>query len=112
MIKRLPTYILNIYDGIISDQLSRHFFEPVLMDDKTCSQYIPHHSVHKDSSTTPIRVVVYDCSCKQGNNPSLNDCLDTGPSLIKDLVAILIRFRLYPIGFVSDIEKAFLNIQL
>ena len=111
MVKRLPTDILNIYDGVISDQLSRNFIEPFLMDDKTCGHYIPHHSVHKDSSTTPIGVV-YDCSCKQGNNPSLNDCLDNGPSLIKDLVAIRIRFRLYPTGFISAIEKAFLNIQL
>jgi len=81
------------------------------MDDTTCGHYIPYRILHKDSSTTPIRVV-YDCSCKQVNNPSLNDYLDTGPSLIKDLVEILIRFRLYPIRFVSDIEKAFLNIQL
>ena len=106
MVKRLPKDILNIYNGIISDQLSRNFIEPVLMDDKTYGHYIPHHSVHNDSSTTPNRVV-YDFSCNQGNNPNLNDCLDTGPSLIKDLVAILIRFRLYPIRFVSDIEKTF-----
>ncbi|XP_006811462.1 uncharacterized protein LOC102806500 [Saccoglossus kowalevskii] len=65
----------------------------------------------KNSTTTPIRIV-YDCSCTQYPNPSLNDCLETGPSLINDLVEILIQFRVNKIAFTSDIEKAFLNVQL
>ena len=80
-------------------------------DDNSRGHYIPHHAVHKDSPTTPIRIV-YDCSCKQGKKSSLNDCLDTGPSLINDMVEMLIRFRLHEVAIVSDIEKAFLNIQL
>ena len=55
---------------------------------------------------------MYDCSCLQRQEPSLNDCLDTGPCLMNDLVEILIRFRLHPKALVSDIEKAFLNAQL
>ena len=111
MAKRLSPELRQIYDNIISDQLKRGFIELVVDDDNARGHYIPHHAVHKDSPTTPIRIV-YDCSCKQGKNSSLNDCLDTGPSLINDMVEMLIRFRLHEVAIVSDIEKAFLNIQL
>ena len=74
--------------------------------------YIPHHHVNKDSKTTPIRIV-YDCSCRLPNNhPSLNDCLETGPSLVNDLCSILLRFRVHKIALSTDIEKAFLHVKL
>ena len=74
--------------------------------------YIPHHHVNKDSKTTPIRIV-YDCSCQLPNNhPSLNDCLETGPSLVNDLCSILLRFRVHKIALSTDIEKAFLHVKL
>jgi hypothetical protein len=111
MVRRLSPDIRKVYDNIINDQLSRGFVERVLDDDNTMGHYIPHHAVYKDSMTTPIRIV-YDCSCREGDGPSLNDCLDTGPCLINDLLQILIRFRLHSIAFTSDIEKAFLNIRL
>ena len=94
MAKRLSPELRQIYDNIISDQLKRGFIELVVDDDNARGHYIPHHAVHKDSPTTPIRIV-YDCSCKQGKNSSLNDCFDTGPSLINDMLEMLIRFRLH-----------------
>ena len=111
MVKRLSPDIRQAYNNIIMEQLQRGFIELVSNDNTSVGHYIPHHPVYKDSITTPIRIV-YDCSCKQANNPSLNDCLDVGPCLTKNLVEILLRFRLHPVAFVSDIEKAFLNIQL
>ncbi|XP_074662799.1 uncharacterized protein LOC141915233 [Tubulanus polymorphus] len=111
MVKRLSPELRQTYNAIIAEQLSREFIEIVENDDKSQGHYIPHHSVKKESITTPIRIV-YDCSCKQGDNPSLNDCLESGPSLINDLVQILIRFRTKNVAFTSDIEKAFLNVKL
>ena len=111
MVKKLPPDILKAYHRILEDQLHHDFIEPVSDDNKCLGHYIPHHPVYKDSSTTPIRIV-YECSCSQRQEPSLNDCLDTGPCLMNDLVEILIRFRLHPIALVSDIDKAFLNVQL
>ena len=73
--------------------------------------YIPHHAVHKDSATTPIRIV-YDCSFKQKEHPSLNDCLQSGPPLLNDLTGVLLRFRLHQYGITADIEKAFLHVNL
>ena len=52
-------------------------------------------------------------SCRQSENyPSLNDCLQVGLSFINDLCSLLLRFRVHKIGVVTDIEKAFLHIQL
>ena len=73
-------HLLKTYGEIISDQENRVFIERVTTTNPSDkAHYIPHHSVMKESSTTPIRIV-YDCSCKQSNNsPSLNDCLMVGP---------------------------------
>ena len=105
--------LLNLYGEIISDQLKRGFIKEVL-ESKIPSHchFIPHHPVQKASTTTPIRIV-YDCSCRQSaNHPSLNDCLQVGPPFINDLCTLLIRFRTHKIGIVTDIEKAFLHVQL
>ena len=42
----------------------------------------------------------------------MNDCLTTGPPLLNDLTAILVRFRRYRYAVTADIEKAFLHIIL
>ena len=64
------------------------------------------------SATTPIRIV-YNCSCRQSpHHPCLNDCLEVGPPLLIDLCTLLLRFRMYNIALVTDIEKAFFHVQL
>src|SRR5678816_4381693 len=78
------------------------------MHPKAKLHYLPHHGVRKSSSTTALRLV-FDCS---SNNPSLNQCLHSGPSLITDLTKILLKIRLRRYATSSDIEKAFLAIRL
>ena len=109
MIRKLPNDILPVYNRIIDQQNECGFVERVYNDNKNIGHYLPHHKVHKDSITTPIRIV-YDCSNKVNSAPSLNECLDKGPSLLNDLTAILIRFRVHNIAFTADIEKAFLQV--
>ncbi|XP_077866719.1 uncharacterized protein LOC144355197 [Saccoglossus kowalevskii] len=111
MIKRLTPELIQIYDRIIKEQLHADFIEIVTDDDTESGHYLPHHPVKKNSETTPIRIV-YDCSSKANGNPSLNDCLMAGPPLLNDLTSILLRFRANPIAYTSDIEKAFLQIQI
>ena len=110
-IGRLTDDTLMTYNKIITEQTERGFIEKVQEDDVTKGHYIPHHAVQKDSDTTPIRIV-FDCSYKTNNTPSLNECLEQGPSLLNDLTSILMRFRLKRIAVSSDIEKAFLNVGL
>lgn len=114
-LKKKPD-ILKTYDHIIHEQLQLGFIEKI--DEKTTVpvnskiHYIPHHAVHKQSVTTPIRVV-YNCSAKMSkHSPSLNECLLTGPNLINDLAAVLLRFRLNKFACISDIEKAYLMVGL
>ncbi|XP_074658424.1 uncharacterized protein LOC141911298 [Tubulanus polymorphus] len=110
--KRVISETRYVYNRIIEDQLSRDFIERVHDDDETRGHYLPHHSVKKDSKTTPIRIV-YDCSCRQsGVDPSINDCLETGPRLLNDLAAILLQQRTGHVALSSDIEKAFLMVKL
>ena len=75
--------------------------------------YIPHLAViHREASTTKLRVV-YDASAKSGKGgTSLNDCLHKGPSLNPLLFDILLRFREKRVALIGDIEKAFLNIEV
>ena len=42
----------------------------------------------------------------------MNDCLEHGALLLRNLSAILLLFRLHDVAFTADIEKAFLNIEL
>ena len=105
--------LLKTYGAIITDQLSRGFIEKVKEADvpQNC-HFIPHHAVKKDSSTTPVRIV-YDCSCRLSpNHPSLNDCLVVGPPFLIDMVTLLLRFHTHKYALTTDIEKAFLHVQL
>ena len=53
---------------------------------------------------------MFDASAAGPNGNSLNDCLESGPSLIPDLVEILLRFRRWNVALTADITKAFLQI--
>ena len=87
---------LDAYHNLIQAQVDAGFIEVVDPEDISGSNvhYFSHHAVKKDSKTTPLRIV-YDCSAKCSKHcPSLNDCLESGPSLINDLLTGLSRFRL------------------
>ncbi|KAK4324412.1 hypothetical protein Pmani_004972 [Petrolisthes manimaculis] len=71
--------------------------------------YLPHRPVIRDSISSKVRPV-FDASAAGPNGVSLNDCLESGPSLIPDLVEILLRFRRWNIALTADITKAFLQI--
>ncbi|GFX39019.1 DUF1758 domain-containing protein [Trichonephila clavipes] len=74
--------------------------------------YLPHRPVIKlDSATTKIRPV-FDASAREKGKPSLNDCLYKGVNHIELIPDILDRFRIYPVGIVADIEKAFLMLSV
>ena len=68
--------------------------------------------VNPTKTTTKVRIV-YDASAKtRKENNSLNECLHKGLVLLHDLAGILLRFRLYKVALVSDIQKAFLQVGL
>ncbi|XP_025417938.1 uncharacterized protein LOC112688790 [Sipha flava] len=72
--------------------------------------YIPHHAICKsDGADTKIRVV-FDASAKGPTGMSLNRALLPGPKLQRDIVDILIRFRLFRYAFTADICKMYRQI--
>ncbi|GBO36029.1 hypothetical protein AVEN_120788-1 [Araneus ventricosus] len=57
--------------------------------------------------------IVFDASSSHSfQHLSLNDCLWPGPNLNSNIFDILIKFRLNKFAFISDIEKAFLQLTL
>ena len=75
--------------------------------------YLPHRPVIRESAETTKLRIAYDASLKPTkNSASLNDCLETAPSLLNSLWEILVRSRFKPILLYSDIEKAFLQIRI
>ena len=107
--------LLEQYDDIIQEQLRRGIIERVTdsSEEGSVKHYISHHPVITPSkSTTKVRIV-YNASAKtRKDDLSLNDCLYRGPVMLPSLYGLLIRFRIFPIGIVADIEKAFLNVGL
>lgn len=67
--------------------------------------FLPHHVVLK-SPRGKIRVV-FDGSAASSNGVSLNQCLHTGPKLLKDISDILTHFRRHQVVFVVDIRLVF-----
>ena len=65
--------------------------------------YIPHHVALNQYKPDKVRVV-YDAAANY-RNCSLNDHLLKGPDLLKNLVSIVIRFRLGQFTVTSDIRK-------
>ena len=102
------------YGDIIDDQLNKGIIEKVPNTASSFKKhYIPHHAVVNPTKTTTKVRIVYDASAKtRKENNSLNECLHKGPVLLHDLAGILLRFRLYKVAIVSDIEKAFLQVGL
>lgn len=74
--------------------------------------FLPHHAVYKESSTTTKIRVVFDASAKTTSGHSLNDALDVGPTVQKDLITILLRFCCFPVVLTADIPKMYRQVQI
>ena len=75
------------------------------------SWYLPHFPViREDRETTKVRIV-FD-SAARCKGISLNDVMLTGPKLQRDVLEILLRFRLRPVALVADIKEMFSQVVL
>ena len=95
-----------MYGDIIADQERCGFIEKVPTCYSDNVHYIPHHTVQRDSTTIPIRIV-YECRCFQSPQyPNLNDRFVVDPPFHNDICAILLHFCCVSLSI--DIEKSFL----
>ncbi|XP_055839376.1 uncharacterized protein LOC129907285 [Episyrphus balteatus] len=101
------------YNKVLKEYVSlKHmsFVPPCSLNLSSPHFYLPHHAVVKpDSASTKVRVV-FNASASTHKEISLNDILYSGPALQNDLQTILLRWRLYPYVFNSDIEKMYRQI--
>ena len=108
---------LKAYDDIIQDYISQGIVE--IADENDVNEnspkqfYLPHRAVYKESAeTTKLRIVFDGSSRENSKSPSLNECLETGPSLLNLLWNILVRNRFNPIAITGDLKQAFLQIRI
>ena len=73
--------------------------------------YLSHHAVSNPlSKSTRLRIVFDSKASYLGF--SLNDCLAKGPSLLNQLVGVLLRFRQERVAFIGDVRKMFYSIDI
>ena len=98
------------------EQVSAGFAEVVPQNEQfpTHPTYcIPTHPVYKPSSLTTKTRIVFNASSKcRTTGKSLNDILYQGPTLLPDLVHILLKFRTFKYVSAADISKMFWKIRI
>lgn len=99
------------YSAFIREYLDKNYMSEVPRSEYRFSSayYLPHFCVLKASSSTALRVVL-DASAKGSSGFSLNDALFPGPKLQTDIVAILLKFRFFPVAFICDIKQMYSQI--
>lgn len=99
----------RLYDQNLREYLSLgHMVE--LKQNEVPRNFLPHHPVVKESSSTTKVRTVFDASAKTSNGLSLNEILYVGPTIQPDLFELLIQWRLYEFAFCGDIEKMYRQI--
>ena len=74
--------------------------------------YLPHHHVWQRADGCNRLRVVFNASARSSSGASLNDILYTGPSLQRDLDAIILRSRFHPILLCTDIKQMYRQIRI
>lgn len=97
------------YDKCIEEYLELGHMELTDEDSKP-RNYLPHHPVVKESSSTTKIRPVFDASCKTDNGNSLNSDLLIGPTIQPDLFSLLINWRKNRYASTGDIEKMYRQI--
>lgn len=97
----------ELYCDFMSEYLSLGHMSPA---SSPGIYFIPHHAIYRPSDTDPKFRVVFDASAKSFTGSSLNSCLLSGPKLQRDVVDVLLLFRLSRYAFTADICKMYRQI--
>ena len=100
------------YSKFIKEYLSLGHMQLVRSVPGNNIAYLPHHAVHKESSSTTKLRVVFDASAKTSNGKSLNDNLMCGPVIQRDLFSIILEFRTFQFALNAYIAKMYRQIRI
>jgi hypothetical protein len=76
-----------------------------------CAWLLPHFPVIRPDKTTTKTRIVFDASATH-NGMSLNQAINQGPKLQRELTDVLTRFRKNPVALVCDIAEMYLQVEI
>ena len=101
------------YEEIIKEQEKEGIIERTPEKSTAKEFYLPHRAVVKQSEESSKIRIVFDASAKADDkSPSLNHCLETGPSLQNLIWNTLVRNRMQAVMLSGDLKQAFLQIRI
>ena len=114
LFRRMSPSVKESYEAIINEQLDMGITEEApTQPTGSRTFYMPHKPVIRDNATSTRVRLVFDASAKPSLEAfSVNECMNPGPQTQPLLWDILIRSRVAPLCVVSDITKAFLQVEL
>lgn len=98
------------YSNFLDEYARLGHMQPIVVDqnaDPASMFFLPHHCVLKPTSTTTKLRVVFDGSAKSSTGVSINDTLEAGPVVQRDLTSILINFRGFRYVLTVDVPMMF-----
>lgn len=95
------------YCGFMDEYLKLGHMSPAI---STGLYFILHHAVFKSSDIDSKIRVVFDASAQSFSSKSLNHCLHAGPKLQRDVIDVLLLFRVPRYAFTADISKMYRQI--
>ena len=100
------------YTETVQDYIAKGYAQEVNHIDTHSKHiwYLPHHPVINVNKPGKVRVV-FDCAATY-DSISLNSQLLQGPTLMNNLVGVLIRFRKEQIALAADIEAMFYQVSV
>ncbi|XP_067205406.1 uncharacterized protein [Linepithema humile] len=102
----------NRYVAFMDKYLKLGHMSVLLSIKNLTANYLPHHAVMKEASTSTKLREVFDASSPTTFGKSLNDCLLVRPTIQPELFEILIRFRQHPYVLTGDIIKMYRQIMV
>ena len=102
--------VAQAYNKCIEQYSVKGYITKIQEPERSTSRwYLPHFPVIKpEKETTKVRIV-FDASARY-KGQSLNDLIQQGPKLQRDLFDVLLRFRRQPVALVCDIAEMYLRI--
>ena len=102
--------IAQAYSDIIERYVAKGYVKKVPKSEQSTSKwYLPHFPVIRPEKDTTKTRIVFDASATC-EDISLNDVIQQGPKLQRDLFDMLLRFRRFPVAIVCDIAEMYLRI--